>query len=185
MSVRRWTDLNPLERRRELARTAAMVVATWVALFGLYYLLPFDHRTQTSGVVRLLAAGIAFVAVFAWQFWQITHADLPEVRAVQALAVVIPIFLVIFATLYLSVSGNATDHFSRPLNHTSALYFAITIFSTVGFGDITPRSGGAQLLVSAQMLLDLVILGSVARLLIFAAKSGLNRDTTDAARTSS
>jgi hypothetical protein len=41
----------------------------------------------------------------------------------------------------------------------------------VGFGDITPRTDTARLIVSAQMLLDLVVIGAVVRLLFNAAKS--------------
>jgi voltage-gated potassium channel len=176
MVVRRWSDLDRRERHRELARATLSVVVTWVVLFAVYYVFPFNHRTGGSGLVRLLAALIVFAGVFAGQFWQIIHADLPEVRAVQSLAVVIPIFLVLFSVLYLTLSASSVTNFNRPLNHTSALYFTIMTFSTVGYGDITPRGSTAQLLVSSQMLLDLVILGSVVRLLLYAARSGLSRD---------
>ena len=59
--------------------------------------------------------------------------------------------------------------------HTRALYFAVTIFSTVGFGDITPKTDLARIIVSIQMLLDLVIIGAVVRLLLTAAQAGLAR----------
>ena len=49
------------------------------------------------------------------------------------------------------------------------------MFSTVGFGDITPRTDSGRILVSLQMLLDLVIIGAVVRILINAAKVGLSR----------
>jgi hypothetical protein len=48
------------------------------------------------------------------------------------------------------------------------------VFSTVGFGDITPESNGARIVISTQMLLDLVVIGAVVRLLVSAAKSGLD-----------
>ena len=49
-----------------------------------------------------------------------------------------------------------------------ALYF--TEFSTVGFGDITATSGTARMLVSVQVLLDLVVLGLVVRQVIGAVQ---------------
>ena len=64
------------------------------------------------------------------------------------------------------------NHFSEPLDHTGALYLAITVFPTVGFGDITPESDLARIVVSIQMLLDLVVIGVVVRLLANAAKTG-------------
>jgi hypothetical protein len=75
------------------------------------------------------------------------------------------------------MSQSSTTHFSEPLDHTGALYLVITVFSTVGFGDITPESNGARILISIQMLLDLIVIGAVVRLLVSAAKSGLDGDT--------
>jgi hypothetical protein len=45
------------------------------------------------------------------------------------------------------------------------------VFSTVGFGDITPRTDPARLVVSTQMLLDLAIIGVVVRMIFTAARS--------------
>jgi voltage-gated potassium channel len=53
-----------------------------------------------------------------------------------------------------------------------ALYFTVTVFPTVGFGDITPTSDATRLLVTGRMLLNLVVLGATARLLFDAAKRG-------------
>ena len=60
--------------------------------------------------------------------------------------------------------------FTQGLDHTRALYFTITVFSTVGFGDITPATDPARLVVSAQMILDLILIGGVVRILVGAAK---------------
>jgi hypothetical protein len=54
-----------------------------------------------------------------------------------------------------------------------ALYFTITTFATVGYGDITPTTNATRMLVSFQMLLDVVALGVIVRLLFGAAKLGL------------
>ena len=89
----------------------------------------------------------------------------------------IALFLVVFAIVYLSMSQSSTTHFSEPIDHTGSLYLVITVFSTVGFGDITPESNGARIVVSIQMLLDLIVIGAVVRLLVSAAKSGLDSDT--------
>ena len=96
-------------------------------------------------------------------------------RAVEALGSVIPLFLVAFATGYLSLSHASADTFTEQLDHTRALYFTTTVFSTVGFGDITPKTDLARIIVSIQMLLDLVIIGAVVRLLLNAAQAGLAR----------
>jgi hypothetical protein len=39
------------------------------------------------------------------------------------------------------------------------LYSTVTVFSTVGFGDITAKSQAARLVVTGQLITDLIILG--------------------------
>ena len=83
------------------------------------------------------------------------------------------------------MAHTSASTFSEPLDHTSALYFTITVFSTVGFGDITPRTDAARIVTSIQMLIDLAIVGIVVRLLVSAAKIGLARNEQDSAESSS
>ena len=78
-----------------------------------------------------------------------------------------------FARIYLTLSTLASHAFSIDLDRTRALYFTITVFSTVGFGDISPQTNYARLFVSVQMLLDLVVLGVVVRVLFGAAQRGV------------
>ena len=51
--------------------------------------------------------------------------------------------------------------FTEPLTRTDALYFTVTVFSTVGFGDISPKSEAARVVLIVQMLADLVLLWGV------------------------
>ncbi|MFD7323195.1 potassium channel family protein [Streptomyces sp. NPDC059875] len=48
----------------------------------------------------------------------------------------------------------------------------MTVFSTVGFGDVSPRSEPARLLVTGQMALNLLLIGVAARLLVSAVEQG-------------
>ena len=171
MSTPNWTELSRRQRRREVVVTTIAVAATWAVLFGIYYLVPFTDRTTGQAVARLVIAIVAFTAVLVWQLRRVLQADRPGLRAVQALGGAIPLFLLTFAGLYLSLSEASTGRFSEPLNHTGALYLAITVFSTVGFGDITPQDDLARIATSVQMLLDLVVIGAVVRLLTTAAKT--------------
>jgi len=51
----------------------------------------------------------------------------------------------------------------------------VTIFATVGFGDIVVQTNGMKLLVTLQMLLDLAALGLAIKLLTSAAQRGVHR----------
>jgi voltage-gated potassium channel len=173
-SGRRLAELDHRRRRRVIARTIVEVVLTWAFLFGIYYLIPFTDRTTAQALARFLLGTVVFVLVFAWTLRRVTRAEFPGLRAVRALGMAIPLFLVVFAVFYLSLSQASTTHFSEPLDHSGALYLVITVFSTVGFGDITPEGDIARISVSIQMLLDLVVIGAVLRLLTTAAKTGIS-----------
>jgi voltage-gated potassium channel len=180
MTPRRLAELDKGERRRAWLRTVAVLVLAWTVLIAVYYLVPAGvvPSRRHFGLDAFLHLGIAialFVMVLAGQARRIVAAELPELRAVEALGVIIPLFLVIFAASYLSLSNSSVHMFSEQLDHTRALYFAITVFSTVGFGDITPTTDLARIVVSVPMLLDLVIIGAVVRLILNAAQAGLAR----------
>ena len=172
MNSRPLAQLDRRHRRREVISTVITLGLAWALLIGIYYLVPFTDRTSAQSIVRLVIGIAAFVLVLIWQLHGIRRADFPILRAVQALGLTIPVFLLVFAILYLSLSQAATTHFSEPLNHTGALYLTITVFSTVGFGDITPKGDLARIVVSIQMLLDLVVIGAVVRLIATAATTG-------------
>ena len=185
MTPRRLSELERGERRRAWLRTGAVLVLVWVVLITVYYLVPpglVPARHRDADAFLHLGVGTAlFAAILAWQARRIVGAELPELRAVEALGVIIPLFLILFATFYLSMSNASARMFSQPLDHTRAIYFTITVFSTVGFGDITPQTDLARIIVSIQMLLDLVIIGAVVRMILNAAQAGLARarDSSD------
>ncbi len=179
----RLADLTPAARRRSIALTGVTIVLSWVFIFGAYFVLPIGRESGFRAGVRL-AVDIALVgAILSWQLRRISRAMLPELRAFEALGIVIAVFLVAFSSIYLAMSHEAVKTFTRPLDHVQALYFTVTVFSTVGFGDITPRFDTARLVVSAQMLLDLAIIGAVVRLLFSAARNRVTptNGTTSAA----
>jgi voltage-gated potassium channel len=180
VTPRRLSELDKGERRRAWLRTVAVLALACAVLIVIYYLVPPGvvpgrHHSGADTFVHLGVATALFAAFLAGQARRIVTAELPELRAVEALGVIIPLFLVMFASFYLSLSNSSAVMFSEQLDHTRALYFTITIFSTVGFGDITPKTDLAQIIVSIQMLFDLVIIGAVVRLLLNAAQAGLAR----------
>ena len=81
-------------------------------------------------------------------------------------------FLLLFASIYLILSLGDPGMFTEPLTRTDALYLTVTIFATVGFGDISAKVQTARLVVTAQMLLDLVVLGLGIQVILGAVKRG-------------
>ena len=118
--------------------------------------------------------------VIAWQALRVTRSPFPHLRAVEALATSVSMFLILFATTYVAMSTVVPESFSEPIDRVDALYFTVTVFATVGFGDITAVSEPARIVVTVQMVGGLVLVGLIARLLVGAAEVGLKRRDHDA-----
>jgi len=166
--------LTPARRRQEIALGLLRALAMTVALVALYYLLPLDHIKNVP--VTLSAGLLILLAVALVQLRAISKARYPAVRAVEALTATVPLFLLLFASIYFTMANTNPANFNtHPLTRTDTLYFTVTIFSTVGFGDITAVSQSARLVVTAQMLLDLLTLGLVVRAFVGTARLARQR----------
>jgi voltage-gated potassium channel len=97
VTPRRLSELERGERRRAWLRTGAVLVLVWAVLFTVYYLAPPGlvpaHHRGADAFLRLGLGTALFAAILAWQARRIVGAELPELRAVEALGVVIPLFL--------------------------------------------------------------------------------------------
>ena len=164
--------------RRLLIRANLRALATSSVLVALYFPLPMDTSGGTSSTVVKLMLGLAvFTAVLFWSVERIVDSDNPGLKAYESLFVAIPLFLLLFSAAYVQMSQIDETSFTETLSRTDALYFSITIFSTVGFGDISPATATTRLVVAAQMMLDLVVLGLGVRLIVTAVQRGRDRLT--------
>lgn len=172
---RPFSELSPHDRRRHTARTA-FTIATVICLTLLAYAVSPAEGAGTNElatrvvVVLLLIVGAAILAVRS-----VIRAEYPMLRAVEAFVAVLSLLIVAFAYVYLVSSSADPAAFSEPLDHIGALYFTITTTTTVGFGDITPKSNPVRIVVMVQMICNVVLIGAVARLLIGVARQVGNR----------
>ena len=98
----------------------------------------------------------------------------------ETVTTAIPVFVIIFALVYVTMSETQPDSFNEHVTRVGALYFTVAVFTTVGFGDIFARSDPARAVVTVQMVLDLVILGGLVRAIIAASRIGLERRRAEA-----
>ncbi|WP_329566640.1 potassium channel family protein [Streptomyces sp. NBC_01361] len=163
-------DRTPGRSRRAATRAAVRSLLTAALAVTAYCLLPLDSAF-TAGTVLWLAGGIVVVALLlSRQIRTISLSQRPELQAMEALAATLTLYLLLFAATYYLMGQSASDSFSEPLSRSDAVYFTITVFSTAGFGDISARSEPARLLVTGQMLLNLLWIGVAARHLVSAVK---------------
>jgi voltage-gated potassium channel len=151
------------------------VVASIAVLVTAYYLLPFDRSATWAAVALLVVGLVLLMGVIALQVRLIIRSPFPRMRAVEALAFTVPLFLVLFAGTYFVMDRLAPGSFGTPLTRTDALYFTVTVFSTVGFGDITAKTETARLVVTGQMIADVLILGVGIKIILGAVTRGQRR----------
>jgi len=58
------------------------------------------------------------------------------------------LLLVVFAAVYYLTGQTQPDIFTQPMDKIDAMHFTVTVFSTIGFGDITAKSDLARTLVT-------------------------------------
>ena len=109
------------------------------------------------------------------QVRMIIRSPFPNLRAIEALASSLSLVLVLFAGTYVAMATHSASNFGEHLTHTDALYFTVTVFSTVGFGDITAKTEAARLMVTGQMITDLVVVGVGIRIILGAVTRGQQR----------
>jgi voltage-gated potassium channel len=163
---------------RKIVWTVLRSAGSVAALVATYYLLPLDQSSAPVTVTILIIGLVAFIALVAFHARSIMRSPFPVLRAVEALAVCVPLFLLLFASTYVVLAAISTSNFGGRLSHTDGLYFAVTVFSTVGFGDITAKTETARLVVTVQMITDLIILGLAIKVVVGAVKGGQQRQAT-------
>jgi hypothetical protein len=142
-----------------------------------YFVAPLDRHQSPRTILTLVLLALAVFAAIGWQIWRITQSTHPALRAVEALAFIIPSYLVLFAVIYHVLNYTKPASFGTAQTKLDSLYFSTTVFTTVGFGDITAKTQTARAVVLCQMVLDLVIIGLVVRLVASAIKVGRERLT--------
>lgn len=151
----------------------SLVIST--AIVTAYFALPLTSSWTPEHLVSLVLALGAVAALMTWQVRAILASPYPGLRAVGALSVSLPLFLVIFSATYYLMARSDPAGFSEPLTKLDAAYFTVTAFATVGFGDIVPVSQVARAVTMAQMVGDLVLVGLIAKVVVGAVQEGRAR----------
>ncbi|MSO26852.1 MAG: two pore domain potassium channel family protein [Candidatus Nanopelagicales bacterium] len=114
-----------------------------------------------------------YLCYFRLQLRRIRKARYPRVQAAEALVLVATMFLAIFAVTYDMLSGADPGSFTENLDRFSALYFAVTVLATVGFGDITPVTTTARSVAMVQMTLDIAFIAVAVKIVGGSASKAL------------
>jgi voltage-gated potassium channel len=100
VTARPVQELTPAERRRLIFRGLLRALTAATVLVALYYLSPLDHIESVPLEISLGIALLVLLGVTTWEIRAIIRAAHPGVRAIQALAATVPLFLLLFAATY-------------------------------------------------------------------------------------
>jgi voltage-gated potassium channel len=149
------------------APARARLVVQIVALVAAYYVVPVEPLSSTSLAVRAGAA-VLLVGLVVWLVGrEVLHEvrmPVEEVRLARLLEVVV-VGILLFALADFLVATLGAGQFVGLVTRTDALYFALTTFATVGFGDVHAQGQFARGLVIVQMLFNIVVLAAAVQAL--------------------
>ena len=162
--------VGPSDARRSAAgRELIRGLLLAVALVVLYYVLPLDRwwvMCVGLGAVIFLGLGPFIVR----RLRRVLTSEHPLVDAAVSLVLTLTILVTSFAALYYAMAKAGPGQMSGIATRTDALYFVVTMVSTVGFGDITAVGQTARAIVTINMVLNLVFIGITLRLLTWAVQ---------------
>ncbi len=165
------TPLTVAPARSALVWGVLRVLVSLAVLLAVYFLAPLDGLRMVPLGITLASACALLVGIGIWQVGSIAQSEYPRLRGAEALGVTVGLYVLLFAAIYFVMAIQDPSSFTGgALTRVDALYFTVTAFSSVGFGDISPLSQTARLTVTIQMVLNLLVLGAGIRVFVGAAR---------------
>ena len=161
--------------RRVVVVALLRVMLSLVVAVVVYFRIPLTGSSEARSITIFVSGLVIVVVVLAFQTRGIVRSPFPLLRTVEALATTGPLFLIVFASSHYVIDNVDPGSYTQPMTRLDALYYTVTTFATVGYGDISPVSQTARLVATLQMLLGLVFLGLVARVITGATRLGMKR----------
>ena len=142
-------------------RSAAGTVVVLVAVTIAFAVLPWGDVTMSSGplVAVFFTAGLVGTAALVFsQAWAYRQAAGTGTARLRGLLVAVYIAVLFFSTVFYLLERSQPGQFAELETRVDAVYFALTVLSTVGFGDVHAVGQTARVLVSAQIVFNLLVI---------------------------
>jgi voltage-gated potassium channel len=149
--------------------TLAVTAATISGGLALYAVAPMQGRRAWFGLVLGVAALVVIVPLTVRRARRLLVSDRPILEAAETLVLLFTLLVLGFASGYVVLSQH-TGQLEGVDTKIDALYFTLTTLSTVGFGDAHAVGQAARVVVSVQMVFDLVFIATAVRLLASVAR---------------
>jgi hypothetical protein len=142
--------------------TAFYVIAALAAFFAMPA-KDLDVDSVWDAVALLALAIVLLLLLYVVSLRRIGRSRYPMLRALLIITVFFVTYVLLMAYVYLSLESRFPGQVPGVSTHVDALYFTVTVLTTVGFGDITPVGQAAKAVVTVQMVFTVVVLGALLR----------------------
>jgi len=175
---RRWSGDFMNGSSRVAWRIAGISFLQATGLVTAYYLMPINF-SERSPALRVVSTIVILVLVLAWQVRAVMRAESRLYRGLISLGLVVPLLIVVYASIYLTLSISNAASFSEELGRTDALYFTMTTLATVGYGDIFPTTPAARITAMSQMVANVIVIGLAVRVVGHMASDYFSQQPSD------
>ncbi|MFB9570456.1 ion channel [Saccharopolyspora hordei] len=154
-------------RRAVLVDVLATVGAV-AACTGVYYALPLDVLGVQGALGAVAGFGAGLLVLSALIVVQVRRfGGGPRHHGSSIAGVVAALYLAVlfFAAVYFAIAQHAPGAIDSLRTRTDALYFSLSITSTVGFGDVHAVSQLARAVAIVQMAFNIGFLGAAVAVL--------------------
>jgi hypothetical protein len=172
------------DARQAVTRPVPLRKLMWTILtltvpLAVYFLLPLDGEFGAilAGVLVLAAAG-SLVPLSFQQARLVLRSEHPLFDAGRCLVTGFVLLVVVFSSAYYIFGTSDDPQIQNLSTKLDAVYFAVTILATVGFGDIVATGQGARATVTLQMVINFALLGVALRVLSWALKERQREHTS-------
>jgi hypothetical protein len=159
---------------RRSAIRCALVVA---ALFTAFAVLPFRGEHWWVGALVGTALLALTVPLALHRLRKVLTSDRPGFEAAEALVQLAAMLITGFAAVLYTMNRDGTQVTGLD-TRIDAIYFTVTTVSTVGYGDIHATSQAARLVVTGQILFNLLFVGVAVRVFVGAARRRVSERST-------
>jgi hypothetical protein len=169
---------------------AARWVRPLVSVMGmvvLFYVVPVGNQQSASRTIFALLLTLGAVCALGWAIVSQLKRQLlhPGDENLRTLLMLLGSVAVVFALGYFLLEVHDPGQMVGVSTRTDALYFTIATLTTVGYGDVHAQGQAARVLVSLQLVFDVIfvaaLVSTVARSL--SSKAEARRQTArDAVR---
>lgn len=160
-----------LAPRQDTIRSVVRTTVLIAILAGAYVMLPLRGQSWWIGAVAGIVIVLATMPVMVYHLRVLLVSAHPVVDAMQAMFLLLTMLIVGFSAVYFGMDHDQAQ-FSGLDTRTDAVYFTVSTLATVGFGDIVATSQPARLVVTAQILFNLVAVGLAVRVFAGVATRG-------------